>query len=147
MKAQTHAHHQFYLSKLSVIDPPWVWEGEGGVRYILAFSIIVFLQGILCIFFPSCTYIYLGLRSSDEYKTRKTSVLERDLGILNLYVLVCLYWFFLSFFLWVPTADVRCPGCIACWIRMGLIFFYHRHDTYQKQKRPEPWKKFIKFMP
>jgi hypothetical protein len=21
-KAQTHAHHQFYLSKLSVIDPP-----------------------------------------------------------------------------------------------------------------------------
>jgi hypothetical protein len=22
MKAQTHTHHQFYLSKLSVIDPP-----------------------------------------------------------------------------------------------------------------------------
>jgi hypothetical protein len=23
-KAQTHVHHQFYLSKLSVLDPPWV---------------------------------------------------------------------------------------------------------------------------
>jgi hypothetical protein len=23
-KAQTHAHHQFYLSKLSVLDPPYV---------------------------------------------------------------------------------------------------------------------------
>jgi hypothetical protein len=22
MKAQTHTHHQFYLSKLSVLDPP-----------------------------------------------------------------------------------------------------------------------------
>jgi hypothetical protein len=22
-KAQTYAHHQFYLSKLSVVDPPW----------------------------------------------------------------------------------------------------------------------------
>jgi hypothetical protein len=25
MKARTRAHHQFYLSKLSVVDPPWVW--------------------------------------------------------------------------------------------------------------------------
>jgi hypothetical protein len=28
-KAQTCVHHQFYLSKLSVFDPPWVW----GVGY------------------------------------------------------------------------------------------------------------------
>jgi hypothetical protein len=26
-KGQTRAHHQFYLSKLSVVDPPWVWGG------------------------------------------------------------------------------------------------------------------------
>jgi hypothetical protein len=26
-KAQTHVYHQFYLSKLSVVDPPWVWGG------------------------------------------------------------------------------------------------------------------------
>jgi hypothetical protein len=26
-KSQTRAHHQFYLSKLSVVDPPWVWGG------------------------------------------------------------------------------------------------------------------------
>jgi hypothetical protein len=26
MKAQIHAHHQFYLSKLNVVDPSWVWR-------------------------------------------------------------------------------------------------------------------------
>jgi hypothetical protein len=36
MKAQTHAQHQFYLSKLSVLDPPC----------ILAISIIVFLHSL-----------------------------------------------------------------------------------------------------
>jgi hypothetical protein len=38
------------------------------IRYVLAFSIIVFLQEILCIFSPSCTCIYLGIWLSDEYK-------------------------------------------------------------------------------
>jgi hypothetical protein len=38
------------------------------IRYVLAFSIIVFLQGVLCIFTPSCTYIYSSLWPSDEYK-------------------------------------------------------------------------------
>jgi hypothetical protein len=38
------------------------------IRYVLAFSDIVFLQGVLCIFSPSCTCIYLGHWPSDEYK-------------------------------------------------------------------------------
>jgi hypothetical protein len=54
-KAQTHAHHQFYLSKLSVVDPPWVWWG---IRYVLDFFIIVFLPGNLYIFSP-LLYMYI----------------------------------------------------------------------------------------
>jgi hypothetical protein len=27
MKAHTRAQHGFYLSKLSVVDQPWVWRG------------------------------------------------------------------------------------------------------------------------
>jgi hypothetical protein len=27
IKAQTRAQHSFFLSKLSVVDPPWVWGG------------------------------------------------------------------------------------------------------------------------
>jgi hypothetical protein len=38
------------------------------IRYVLAFSIIVFLQGALCIFSHSCTCIYSGLWPSNEYK-------------------------------------------------------------------------------
>jgi hypothetical protein len=38
------------------------------IRYVLAFSIIVFLQGVLYIFSPSCTCIYSGPWPSDEYK-------------------------------------------------------------------------------
>jgi hypothetical protein len=38
------------------------------IRYVVAFSIIVFLQEVLCIFSPSCTYIHLGPWTSDEYK-------------------------------------------------------------------------------
>jgi hypothetical protein len=32
------------------------------IRYVLVFSIIVFLQGVLCVFSPSCTCIYSDLR-------------------------------------------------------------------------------------
>jgi hypothetical protein len=39
-KTQTHAHHQFYLSKLVLLIHH---DFEGGIRYVLAFSIIVFL--------------------------------------------------------------------------------------------------------
>jgi hypothetical protein len=35
---------------------------------IIVFSIIVFLQGVLCIFSPSCTCIYSSLWPSDKYK-------------------------------------------------------------------------------
>jgi hypothetical protein len=42
-------------------------EFDGGIRYVLAFFIIVFLQRILCIFFPSCTCIYSDIWPSDEY--------------------------------------------------------------------------------
>jgi hypothetical protein len=38
------------------------------IRCALGFPIIVFLQGVLCIFFPSCTCIYSGHRLSYEYK-------------------------------------------------------------------------------
>jgi hypothetical protein len=38
------------------------------IRYVLAFSVIIFLEGILCIFPPSCTCIYSGPSPSDEYK-------------------------------------------------------------------------------
>jgi hypothetical protein len=33
---------------------------EMSIRYVLSFSIIVFLQGVLCIFSPSYTCIYSG---------------------------------------------------------------------------------------
>jgi hypothetical protein len=36
------------------------YEFKGGIRYVLTFSIIVFLQGVLYIFSPSCTCIYSG---------------------------------------------------------------------------------------
>jgi hypothetical protein len=36
-------------------------EFEEGIRYILVFFIIIFLQGGIYIFFPSCTCIYSGL--------------------------------------------------------------------------------------
>jgi hypothetical protein len=61
-KAHTHAHYQFYLSKLSVV------YSLRGIIYVLTFSIIIFLQGVLCMFSPSYTCIYLGLWPSDEYK-------------------------------------------------------------------------------
>jgi hypothetical protein len=38
------------------------------IRCILAFYIFVFLHRVLYIFSPSYTYIYSGLRFSDEYK-------------------------------------------------------------------------------
>jgi hypothetical protein len=40
-KAQTRAQHDFLLSKLSVVDPPWVW---GGVLDVYLY---------MCIF-PTC---------------------------------------------------------------------------------------------
>jgi hypothetical protein len=36
-------------------------EGLQLIRYVLALSIIIFLQEVLCIFFPFCTCIYSGI--------------------------------------------------------------------------------------
>jgi hypothetical protein len=55
-KVKTRAHHQFYLSNSVLLIHH---EFEGSIRYVLTFSIIVFLQGGLCIS-PSCTCIYSG---------------------------------------------------------------------------------------
>jgi hypothetical protein len=61
IKSQPHAHYQFYLSKLSVVDPPWVWEN---IRYILVFLLLYFFKGI---FIYSPSYIYMSLWPTDKY--------------------------------------------------------------------------------
>jgi hypothetical protein len=65
-KAQNRANNQFSHPN-SVLLIHHEFEG-GSIRYVLAFSIIVFLQRVICIFSPSCTCIYSGIRPSEEYK-------------------------------------------------------------------------------
>jgi hypothetical protein len=55
MKAQTRAHHQIYLSKLSVVDPPWVW---GGIKYVLVFLLLYFSRWFF-VYSPPPVHVYI----------------------------------------------------------------------------------------
>jgi hypothetical protein len=41
MKAETRAQHGLFLSKLSVIDPSWVWGGRGACIVQFSYFLIV----------------------------------------------------------------------------------------------------------
>jgi hypothetical protein len=66
IKAQTRAHHSFFLSKLSVMDPPWVWgEVLDVYLYILVSPPIRGFPAYL----HTCTCIYMWHLAPMEYKT------------------------------------------------------------------------------
>jgi hypothetical protein len=94
---------------------------DASIRYVLAFSISVFLQRVLCIFFPTCTYIYIRvfgpqINTSDihnmVYRAKNSGFLSSYYFFLALrrYRPIIL-GFFLTKFLRSPVLFVLIFGC------------------------------------
>jgi hypothetical protein len=58
-KAQTWAQHSFFFFKLSVVDPPWVWEGGGGVLELYLYIVVSLIIRVFPAYFTPIHVLYI----------------------------------------------------------------------------------------